>query len=57
MGIDIQLVNVENLNANDIIIDFSSKIIDFAKPDEADKGEVLNRIIADKYWFKITKKN
>lgn len=55
MKINMQFISLELYNASDIIINYSSQIIDFAKPDEVDKDELLNRIMTDKYWFKIVK--
>lgn len=56
MGIDIKFINVEYFNVNDVINDFTSQIIDIAKPDTGNKNDIMNKILTDRYWFKIIKK-
>lgn len=55
MGINIQLINLERFNTNDVVFEFTSKIIDFAKPDSSNRDDIINKIMTEKYWFKISK--
>ncbi len=55
MGISAQLIYLERFNTNDVILDFTSKIIDFARPDYSDRDDVINKIITDRFWIKIFK--
>lgn len=55
MKIDIELVNIEYHNTNDATFNFVSKIIDIAKPATSDKTDVIGKLMAEKYWFKICK--
>lgn len=56
MGISTQLIYLERFNTNNVVFDFTSKIIDFAKPDYSNRDDVINKIMTDRFWIKIVKK-
>ncbi len=53
--IDYNLVNCELHQVNDEIIKYASQIINYAKSDSFSDEDLLNRLMVDKYWIKITK--
>ncbi len=55
MEINIELINIEYYNTNDTIFNFASDIINIAKPASSDKTDIIGKLMADKYWFKICK--
>ena len=56
MCIDIELINNEMVSANDTIINFINQIIPFASFEKFTRDTVVNKLLIEKFWFKITKR-
>ncbi len=55
MNINIELINCQLYAYNKIINDFANQIIKYANYKYRSEEEILERLMTDKYWFKITK--
>ena len=56
MCIDIELINNEMVSANETIINFINQIIPFASFEKFTRDTVVNKLLIEKFWFKITKR-
>lgn len=53
---DIYLINQELYGENKTISDFIIGIVESCKPADANKDNIINKLLTDKYWFKIEKR-
>lgn len=57
LGIDgIYLINQELYSENRTVSDFMRNIVEYCKPSDANKDDIITKLMTDKFWFKIEKR-
>lgn len=55
-GMEVQMISEEAVSVSGKIVDFVKRLLETAKPEDASEQYLLERLLTDKWWFKIIKK-